>query len=136
MRPLPSGDRPIIVTPHTRRPFLRGAGLAGVAVLGRMITPVSAQTTAGRPDYTLRIAPMSLELAPGRIVQTVGYNGTVPGPIIRLREGQQTTIEVTNHTAVPELVHWHGLIIPAAVDGAMEEGTPMVMPGQSAVYTF
>jgi FtsP/CotA-like multicopper oxidase with cupredoxin domain len=136
MRPLPSRDRPLFVTPHTRRTFLRGAGVAGVALLGRMMTPVSVQTTAGRADYTLRIAPVSLELAPGRIVQTVGYNGTVPGPIIRLREGQRTTIEVINDTEVPELVHWHGLFVPSEVDGAMEEGTPMVMPGRSASYTF
>ena len=85
---------------------------------------------------TVHIAPVTLELAPGRIIQTVGYNGAVPGPIIRLREGQQTTIKVINDTDVPELVHWHGLFVPPEVDGAMEEGTPMVMPSESASYTF
>jgi FtsP/CotA-like multicopper oxidase with cupredoxin domain len=136
MSPFPSPDRPLFVTPQTRRTFLRGAGVAGVALLGRLIMPVRAQTPAGQVDHTIRIAPVSLELAPGRIVQTVGYNGTVPGPIIRLREGQRTTIAVINDTDVPELVHWHGLFVPPEVDGAMEEGTPMVVPGQSASYTF
>jgi len=81
---------------------------------------VRAQAEA---DYAIDIASVSLELAPGRIVQTVGYNGTVPAPILRLCEGRRTTITVTNRTNMLELVHWHGLVVPPVVDGAMEEGT-------------
>jgi FtsP/CotA-like multicopper oxidase with cupredoxin domain len=84
----------------------------------------------------LRIAPTSLEIAPGKIIHSIGYNGTIPGPLIRLREGRSTTIRVINDSTVPDLVHWHGLKIPSLVDGAMEEGTPMILPGRSASYTF
>jgi FtsP/CotA-like multicopper oxidase with cupredoxin domain len=66
---------------------------------------------AAKPDYTLRIAPTSFEIAPGKIIQTIGYNG-VPGPLIRLHEGRSATIRVINDSTVPELVHWHGLKIP------------------------
>ena len=97
--------------------------------------PVRALAAAGA-DYTVRIAPISVELAPGRVIRTVGYSGTAPGPLLRLREGQQASINVINDSEVPELVHWHGLFVPPEVDGAMEEGTPMVMPGQSTTYTF
>ena len=38
------------------------------------------------PDVTLRIAPVQLEIAPGRTIKTIGYNGTVPGPLVRFRE--------------------------------------------------
>jgi FtsP/CotA-like multicopper oxidase with cupredoxin domain len=87
-------------------------------------------------DYALRIAPLALELAPRTIVRTVAYNGAVPGPLIRLREGEPATIDVTNDTDREELVHWHGLAIPSDVDGAMEEGTPSVPPHQMRRYTF
>ncbi len=122
---------------RTRREFLLGAAAAASLPLGlKTISPVRAQSIAARPDYSIRIAPLSLELAPGRIIRTVGYSGSAPGPILRLREGQPATIAVTNDTQMPELVHWHGLFVPSEVDGAMEEGTPMVMPGQTASYTF
>jgi FtsP/CotA-like multicopper oxidase with cupredoxin domain len=112
-----------------------GAGAAALALSVNTALPGRAHAAA-EADHAIEIAPMSLELAPGRVVSTVGYNGAVPGPLLRLREGQLTTIAVTNKTDVPELVHWHGLFVPSEVDGAMEEGTPMLMPGQSASYTF
>jgi len=89
-----------------------------------------------KPDFTLRIGPANVEIQPGKIVKTTGYNGSAPGPLIRCREGQPVTIEVTNGSAAPELVHWHGLRVASEVDGAMEEGTPMLPPGTSARYTF
>jgi FtsP/CotA-like multicopper oxidase with cupredoxin domain len=121
------------VVDTTRREFLQRAGTAGLAL--SVGVPLSA-APATHPDYTLRIAPVSVEIAAGKIIQTVGYNGTAPGPLIRLREGKRVSIRVINDSDVPELVHWHGLKIPSAVDGAMEEGTPMIMPGNSASYTF
>jgi DoxX/Multicopper oxidase len=48
------------------------------------------------PDYSLRIAPLRLELAPGKVIDTFAYNGTVPGPVLRLREGRQVNIDIRN----------------------------------------
>src|SRR6516225_8371232 len=83
---------------------------------------------AGAADFTLHIAPVIVELAPGRAISTIGYNGTAPGPLLRMREGAPVTVEVINDTDVPEQVHWHGMLVPADVDGADEEGTPPVPP--------
>jgi FtsP/CotA-like multicopper oxidase with cupredoxin domain len=77
-------------------------------------------------DFTLRIAVGLVELAPAHIVSTTLYNGQFPGPLVRFKEGQRVTVDVYNDTDTPELVHWHGQMIPSDVDGASEEGTPFV----------
>src|SRR6202035_1677551 len=81
---------------------------------------------AGKADYTLRIANGLVELAPDHIVSTTLYNGQFPGPLLRFREGQATVVDIHNDTDTPELVHWHGQMIPSEVDGAAEEGSPFV----------
>jgi FtsP/CotA-like multicopper oxidase with cupredoxin domain len=94
------------------------------------------QSAAASSDITLRIAPVTVELAPDRILSTIGYNGTAPGPVLRMKEGQPTTVTVHNDTDTPEFVHWHGLLIPSDVDGSEEEGTPPVPPHGSRTYKF
>ena len=114
-----------------RREFLGALGAAAI-VKGQSACPQDGS----KPDYTLTIAPISVEIAPKKIVKTIGYNGTAPGPLLRLREGRPVTIDVINQTGSEELVHWHGLHIPSIVDGSMEEGTPMI-PGKACRrYTF
>ena len=94
-------------TRFTRRDLLAGAASAGVvAVAGRAS---HAQTAARPADHTIRIAPISLEIAPNKIIKTTAYNNAVPGPALRLKEGQATTIKVVNDSGYPNLVHWHGL---------------------------
>jgi FtsP/CotA-like multicopper oxidase with cupredoxin domain len=100
------------------------------------LTAARAVAQESKPDVTLRIAPMTVEIAPGKIIKTTGYNGSAPGPLLRFREGRPVTVEVHNQTNNPELVHWHGLWIGSNVDGSMEEGTPMISPGAVARYTF
>jgi FtsP/CotA-like multicopper oxidase with cupredoxin domain len=103
---------------------------AGAVLLG-----AAPQATA-IPDTTLEIAPHTLEASPKHSIRTIAYNGQVPGPLLRMRQGQQQTIEIRNLTADPEIVHWHGLYLPSDIDGAMEEGTPMIAPGTTTRYTF
>jgi FtsP/CotA-like multicopper oxidase with cupredoxin domain len=88
------------------------------------------------PDYKIDIAPCTLDLSPRHQLKTTAYGGQVPGALLRLKENQPVTIEVTNRTDRPEVVHWHGLFVPPDVDGAMEEGTPAIAPNSSARYTF
>jgi FtsP/CotA-like multicopper oxidase with cupredoxin domain len=99
--------------------------------LGRAYAQIAAS-----PDYVLRIAPMRLELAPDKVIDTFAYNGTVPGPVLRLREGRQVNIDIRNDTDIDDIVHWHGLYVPAQADGAMEEGSPMIERGRTQRYTF
>lgn len=89
-----------------------------------------------KADHTLRIGPVAVELAPSRILSTIGYNNCSPGPVLRMREGKPVSVDVINDTDTPELVHWHGLLIPAEVDGVEEEGTPFVPPHSRRRYEF
>lgn len=88
------------------------------------------------PDYSIEIAPFELQVAPRRTIKTVAYNGQVPGALLRFKEGRPVTIDVTNRTGIREVVHWHGLFVPSQVDGAAEEGTPLIPPGGRARYVF
>jgi FtsP/CotA-like multicopper oxidase with cupredoxin domain len=66
-----------------------------------------AWASKARAHYALRIEPCKLEIAPGTVIDTIGYNGQVPGPILRVREGVPVIIDVTNSTANADIVHWH-----------------------------
>ena len=111
----------------SRRDLFKVAGAAGcVAICG-----------AGVPaDYRIEIAPLTFDLSPHKRIITTAYSGQVPGPVLRLKENIPVTIEVTNRSDFPEVVHWHGLHLPSAVDGAMEEGTVPIAPNSTARYTF
>jgi FtsP/CotA-like multicopper oxidase with cupredoxin domain len=109
-----------------RRSFLKYAGLVPLIGAVPRLGFAAAETTAEKPDYTLRIGTGLVELAPDHIVSTTLYNGQFPGPLLRFKEGQPVIVDVHNDTDTPELVHWHGQKIPSDVDGAAEEGTPFV----------
>jgi FtsP/CotA-like multicopper oxidase with cupredoxin domain len=90
---------------------------------------------ANRPaDVTLRIERAQIEVARGRTITTATYNGTAPGPLIRMREGVPASVEIINHTDVPEYVHWHGFEIPPELDGTEEEGSLLVPAGGHLQY--
>jgi FtsP/CotA-like multicopper oxidase with cupredoxin domain len=110
--------------------------MGGLGLLGAGASRILPVQEAAKPDVTLQIAPVTVEIAPDRVISTVGYNGTSPGPLLRMKEGAPITVEVVNDTDVPEQVHWHGLLVPAAVDGAEEEGTPAVPPHGRRRYQF
>jgi FtsP/CotA-like multicopper oxidase with cupredoxin domain len=122
----------------TRRHFLSdiavGTGLlSGGCSRGtgsREATPPGELTApAGAADVTLRIGPALVDIAKDHTISTTGYNGSAPGPLIRLREGVAVTVDLINETDVPEFVHWHGQTIPADVDGAEEEKS-LVVPAR------
>jgi FtsP/CotA-like multicopper oxidase with cupredoxin domain len=124
----------------SRRSLLRGAPLGAASLLAmRSAGPAWAQAQAQAPaaaDHSIRIALTSLEIARGKIIQTTAYNGTVPGPVLRLKEGRPVKIEVKNDSGYANLIHWHGLMIPSAQDGATEEGSPIIDPGKSLIYSY
>jgi FtsP/CotA-like multicopper oxidase with cupredoxin domain len=113
--------------PIDRRDLLRtSAAAALLAGLPHMRRAAAQGPNNGAPDYTLRIGTGLVELAPDRIVSTTTYNGQFPGPLIRLTEGRRVVVDIHNDTDTPEQLHWHGLGLPAEVDGAAEAGTPFV----------
>ena len=119
-----------------RRSLLKYAATLPAMGATARIARAAGDPPAEMADYTLRIAPMSLELAPGKTITTTGYNGKVPGPLLRLREGRPVAINVINDASYPDIVHWHGLYLPAVQDGATEEGSPIIPVGQSHLYSF
>jgi FtsP/CotA-like multicopper oxidase with cupredoxin domain len=111
----------------SRRSLLTCAGLAP-AVWSMPRVARTTEAPAEMADYTLRIASGLVELARDHIVSTTLYNDQFPGPLLRFKEGRRVVVDIHNDTDTPELVHWHGQMIPSTVDGAAEEGTPVVPP--------
>jgi FtsP/CotA-like multicopper oxidase with cupredoxin domain len=109
-----------------RRSLLRHAGLLPLMGAAPRLARAAGEAAAAKADYTLRIGTELVELAPDHIVSTTLYNGQFPGPLLRFTEGQPVVVDVYNDTDTPELVHWHGQMIPSDVDGAAEEGSPFV----------
>src|ERR1043166_9706170 len=90
-----------------RREFLRLAGMSALSSISILsgCAPSAERTTYPTSSdnalpLSLRIAPVKLELSPKQIIQTVGYNGSAPGPLIRVKEGQQVVVNVRNDTDV------------------------------------
>jgi FtsP/CotA-like multicopper oxidase with cupredoxin domain len=124
-----------------RRDFVTYAGATLCeAVMPRALAQTSKasapRANALQADFTLRIAPVAVEIAPSHFVSTIAYNGTCPGPVLRMRAGKPVTVDVINDTDAAELVHWHGLFLPPNIDGAEEEGTPPIPPGARHRYQF
>jgi FtsP/CotA-like multicopper oxidase with cupredoxin domain len=125
-----------------RRDFLKYSGLAvlgstGVTVGGIACSrPSPPSPPNGKPDYALRIAAGAVELGPDQIVSTTVYNNQFPGPLVRLKEGQRTWVDIYNDTDTPEQLHWHGQQVGVDVDGAAEEGTPYIPAGGMRRISF
>ncbi|HTZ59820.1 MAG TPA: multicopper oxidase domain-containing protein [Acidobacteriaceae bacterium] len=124
----------------TRRNFLKLAGATAVSIPSFKL---HAQQDGGHPDtsapsanYTLHIQNGLIEIGKNRFVSTTTFNGQFPGPLLRFREGEQTTVAIHNDTDVPEQLHWHGQMIPVDVDGAAEEGTPFIPPHGVRTISF
>jgi len=85
--------------------------------------------------YRLEASEVEWEIAPGRIVRGYGFNGQVPGPVLEAKQGVPLEIEFTNRLPEPTVIHWHGLRIPAAMDGTEVVQRP-VQPGETFTYRF
>ena len=66
----------------------------------------------------------------------VAVNGTIPGPLVRLREGQRARLHVTNTLAEDSSIHWHGLLVPFQFDGVPGVSFPGIRPGERFTYDF
>jgi FtsP/CotA-like multicopper oxidase with cupredoxin domain len=125
----------------SRRAFLHTASLAAGACIahGSLMRPEAKQGSSlpqAPPDYTLEIAEIDWELSAKKKIRTTAYNGQIPGSLLRVTEGAPVSIDILNHLDREEIVHWHGQWIPVDVDGAMEEGSPMIGPGERTRITF
>ena len=122
--------------PHSRREFLRGAG--AIALAGPMGGWMSRARAGDRQDIALHARPGTARLAPPDYPETPiwGYDGRVPGPTIRVRQGQRVVRRFVNALPQPTTVHWHGIRIENTMDGAPELTQPLVQPGGEFLYEF
>jgi len=133
------------ITSLDRRQLLRGAALAGGGAALAMAWPAWAQstslgTTAALPelageDIMLRIAALTVTVD-GRNSPAVGINGTVPAPLLRLREGQRVRLHIRNDLDEETSLHWHGLLLPTQMDGVPGVSFPGIKPRSSFTYEF
>lgn len=128
-----------------RRTFLaRSAAVGGAAVFAPLL-PVWARSgsrglTADRPvlsggDVALTIGHTPFTVG-GRTGQAITVNGTLPAPLIRLKEGQNVRIAVTNTLDEDTSIHWHGVLLPFQMDGVPGVSFPGIRPRETFVYEF
>ncbi|NGX51519.1 MAG: Copper resistance protein A [Chlamydiae bacterium] len=86
--------------------------------------------------FHLTAEPIIWEVAPGLTINTWGYNGSVPGPMIELSQGDRVRIYVTNKLPAPTSVHWHAVLIPCGMDGVAGVTQPAIPPGETFLYEF
>jgi multicopper oxidase len=117
-----------------RSAFLRRAG-TGMMIAA--LAPSSARATESDVvDYTLVARPVARNASVANTAGALGYNGLVPGPLLRVRHGQQVRVRYMNQCGLPTSVHWHGMILPNAMDGVAGITQPAVENGGEFHYAF
>ncbi len=128
---------------HSRRDFLRalaglgaGAAAAGVGTHLRARHDTAAAGTDAVRTIRLETREVTWELAPGKTIRAMAYNGQVPGPPIRAREGERLRIVVKNSMREPTTIHWHGVDVPNPMDGVPGITQKAVQTGETFTYEF
>lgn len=85
--------------------------------------------------YRLEAGEADWQIAAGHTVRGYGFNGQVPGPVIEAKQGVPLEVEFVNRLPEPTVIHWHGLRVPAAMDGT-ESVQRLVQPGETFTYRF
>ncbi len=124
----------------SRRSLLR-TGLAGATALlpswARSASPGLARTlpTVSGNDIKLTVGHASWSID-GRDGHAVTVNGTIPGPLVRLKEGERVRLAVTNTLDEDTSIHWHGLLVPFQYDGVPGVSFPGIKAGTTFTYEF
>ncbi len=122
----------------SRRSLLQaGAG-------GLLVTSLSARAEAATDEpapaslreFTLTASEFDWALMDGVVVRAWGYNGTMPGPELRVRQGDRVRVTLNNNLPTPTTIHWHGVNVPPEMDGVAGLSQAPVEPGASFTYEF
>lgn len=129
----------------TRRHFLKSVAAVGLLTgLDRLAPAYAAEYAGLRKAMTpgedaqamdLRIQRTTIRIA-DQEAKAVTINGSIPGPLVRLREGQNAVLRVTNELDEDTSVHWHGILVPAEMDGVPGVSFAGIKPGQTFTYQF
>ncbi len=126
-----------------RRQLLHGAAVAGGGLALSTYMPAWAQPVSGgivRPLPTVSGTDIALAIdrfpliVDGKRTPAIGVNGTVPAPLIRLKEGETVRLAVSNKLDVDSSIHWHGLLVPFPMDGVPGVSFPGIAPRSTFTY--
>lgn len=122
-----------------RRRLLQGAGAAagraGLAPARLFAAGQGSQGGLRGTEFDLEIVPAPVNFSGSSQVATA-VNGQVPAPILYWREGGHVTLRVTNRLPATSSIHWHGILVPAEMDGVPRLSFTGIAPGQTFVYRF
>lgn len=133
-------------TLSSRRSLLQGAGAYGALAAMESLLPSYVRASATdaaaqqQPSLSGNVIDLTIAETPFRIgkqtTTATTINGTVPGPILRLREGQEVTLNVTNRLKETASIHWHGVLVPPEMDGVPGVSFAGIKPGTTFTYRF
>lgn len=103
-------------------------------VLG-MLYSMSASFLTHAGEYNITVDNVDIDTG-DFVKKGIGYNGASPGPVLRFKEGEDVTINVTNNLSVSTSIHWHGLILPFEMDGVPGISFKGIAPGETFTYKF
>ncbi len=126
-----------------RRKFLQYAA-GSAAIAGASPLPAWARSSSegnlgipalqgNRFDLTVERFPVRIN---GRATEAIGINGAAPAPLLRFREGEEVTLNVTNTLDTDTSIHWHGLLVPFHMDGVPGVSFPGIRPGETFSYKY
>jgi len=125
----------------SRREFLEAARRVGLGATafgaGVALDPRrSAAAADSVRTIHLEAREVTWELAPGKTIKAMAYNGRIPGPEIRAREGERLRVVLKNALSEPTTIHWHGVDVPNPMDGVPGVTQAPVQPGETFIYEF
>jgi len=115
---------------------LGGAAVGWLPASPSLGAPGAAEgSVLSGPDFNLEVSSIEVNFTGASRRATV-VNGQVPGPLLRWRQGDTITVRVANRLTVPTSVHWHGVIVPADMDGVPGLSFAGIAPGETFTYRF
>jgi len=122
-----------------RRRFVQGLAVGGAAAALGVLRPARAAVAdpavLSGTDFALQVGETPVNVTGTRSIATT-VNGSLPGPVLRWKEGSQVRLRVTNRLRVPTSIHWHGIILPFDMDGVPGISFDGIAPGETFVYHF
>ncbi|HLG12557.1 MAG TPA: multicopper oxidase domain-containing protein [Dehalococcoidia bacterium] len=103
---------------------------------GKGNQPLQPEIVGGVKVFRLSVDEVDWEVEPGKVVAGRGYNGAIPGPILRATEGETVRIIVKNNLKESTSVHWHGLYVPNNMDGVPYINQEPIKTGETFTYEF
>ena len=137
----PSGGKNYSFSPSRRKFVTRIAtagalaSLQGLPLSSFAALPAGNRNVLSGTNFKLDIGETPVDIT-GRTASATTVNGSLPAPLLRWREGDTVTLQVTNRLSAPTSIHWHGVLLPFGMDGVPGISFPGIAPGETFTYRF